>query len=188
MSPKLSRSTVPSVTVFSINVLDLLAAAEGDSDPNLVTRQTGRAVRALIEAELARRPPGSVCMIDFRGVGVLDYSCADEVAARVRATASSVVVFRCTQDRHADQLGTVLEHHSLAAVAETGPGRFQLLGRVEAHTRSAWQALEEAGIGSNSDGLPTEPPAGYGALAADGLAFRCERSGAYHAFSSILSK
>ena len=46
---------------------------------NLVTRPTGRAVRSQIE-HLIERSQRSLTVIDFTHVGMIDFSCADEVA------------------------------------------------------------------------------------------------------------
>ena len=45
---------------------------------NLVTRPTGAAVRAQIEALLADARERSLTVIDFSHVGMIDFSCADE--------------------------------------------------------------------------------------------------------------
>jgi hypothetical protein len=50
---------------------------------NLVTRPTGAAVRAQIEALLADARERSLTVIDFSHVGMIDFSCADEVVAKL---------------------------------------------------------------------------------------------------------
>ena len=51
---------------------------------DLVTRPTGRFVRAYIERALASVPDAvAVTRIDFTGVGCIDYSCADEIVAKL---------------------------------------------------------------------------------------------------------
>ncbi|TFG61608.1 MAG: hypothetical protein E4H28_08655, partial [Gemmatimonadales bacterium] len=49
----------------------------------LVTRHTGRAVRLSIERLVDERSGPSLTVIDFRDVAVIDFSCADEVVARL---------------------------------------------------------------------------------------------------------
>lgn len=182
-------ATRPRVT--SIDVRELLSRIGGHGDPHLVTRPTGKAVRALIEAELRKMGPGTLCVIDLCGVVVLDFSCADEVAAQVRATASGILlVFRCAGEAHLDQLSTVLAHQKLTAVAEVGPGRFCLLGQVDEPTDGAWSELER--VGAVRAGRPPQPPSSslehlLAVLADAGLAFQCRRSGSYHALSRFLS-
>ena len=50
---------------------------------NLVTRPTGAAVRGEIEAQLAELAGRSVNVIDLSHVTLLDYSCADEIVAKL---------------------------------------------------------------------------------------------------------
>lgn len=169
-----------------IDVRELLAEVGCDSDPHLVTRPIGQAVRYLIEARLAGLSPQTVCVIDLRGVVVLDFSGADEVAARVKARATNLLlVFRCAAASHAEQLGTVLSDHALAAVAETDAGTFQLLGEVQATHHGAWRELERLGsLCLAADGHP--PASSLDSLAEAGLAFKCDVSGTYHALSTLL--
>ena len=53
---------------------------------NLVTRPTGRAVRMGVESQLADLDPADkacLSVLDFSQVQVLDYSCADEIVAKL---------------------------------------------------------------------------------------------------------
>src|SRR2546426_1621339 len=52
---------------------------------DLVTRPTGRVVRERIERAIAGSSVGeiTVARIDFTGVGCIDYSCADEIVAKL---------------------------------------------------------------------------------------------------------
>src|SRR2546426_8507015 len=53
---------------------------------DLVTRPTGRVVRERIEQAIAGRERTgevTVARMDFTGVGCIDYSCADEIVAKL---------------------------------------------------------------------------------------------------------
>ena len=50
---------------------------------NLVTRSTGAAVRRCIELELAALPADETATLDFSHIGVMDFSCADEIVAKL---------------------------------------------------------------------------------------------------------
>lgn len=62
---------------------------------DLVTRPTGRAVRENIERHLA---PGTIAVMDFTGVGCLDYSCADEIVAKLVRDKVKVLLLRGLTD------------------------------------------------------------------------------------------
>ncbi len=119
---------------------------------NLVTRPTGAAVRTQIEALLADARVRSLTVIDFSHVGMIDFSCADEVVAKLllrnveaeRAPREAYFLFRGVNDDHWDAIETVLERHGLALVLETADGA-RIVGTLEERERTAWQAVYQLG-------------------------------------------
>ena len=137
---------------------------------DLVTRPTGAAVRDGIERQLAELGERTLTVIDFSHVGLLDYSCADEIvakllmrhcaelperaqaddrssagAARERERHDAYFLFRGVSDSHLDAIETVLERHGLAIVAQVDDGSVMLVGEVEESERRAWEALQRLG-------------------------------------------
>lgn len=113
---------------------------------NLVTRPTGAAVRNQIEARVGRDRAGAVTIIDFSHVGLLDFSCADEVVAKLLLSADErgedvYYLFRGISESHLDAIDAVLERHGLALVVQLADGAASLHGAVNAGERSAWEAL-----------------------------------------------
>lgn len=97
---------------------------------DLVTRPTGRAVRERIEAFLgAPEPePAPIAVIDFTGVGCLDYSCADEIVAKLLRDRVRVLVLRGMTDAHRDAIEPVLETAGLVAFAADPDGALVPVG------------------------------------------------------------
>src|SRR4051794_14139319 len=121
---------------------------------NLVTRPTGAAVRAQIEALLADARERSLTVIDFSHVGMIDFSCADEVVAKLllryapaeRTDREAYFLFRGVTDDHWDAIEAVLERHGLALVLEGGAGeRARIVGTVNDRERVAWDKVYELG-------------------------------------------
>ena len=114
---------------------------------NLVTRPTGAAVRTQIELQL-QSSQRSLTVIDFSHVSMIDFSCADEVIAKLLLRASgdreAYFVFRGVTDDHWDAIETVLERHGLALVIERD-GEVELVGVVEDDERRAFQAIKRRG-------------------------------------------
>lgn len=119
---------------------------------NLVTRPTGRAIRLGVESQIGELRPqtGAVCLstLDFAQVRVLDYSCADEVVAklllRFLATdrpAEAYFMVCGMGEHHREAVESVLERHGLLLVVEEPPCSFQLLGPCDPFERACWQAL-----------------------------------------------
>lgn len=114
---------------------------------NLVTRPTGAAVRTQIEL-LLRASRRSLTVIDFSQVSMIDFSCADEVIAklvlRYGAEHDAYFVFRGMTEDHWDAIETVLERHGLALVVEREEG-IDLVGVLDERERRAWQAIKRRG-------------------------------------------
>lgn len=142
-----------------IDVSHVLRRCVCDLYSNLVTRPTGVAVRTEIE-QLIEAAPGerTLTVIDFTNVGLLDFSCADEIVAKLLlrqpAGGEGYFVFRGVSESHLDAIEAVLERHGLALVAEhAGDGRAHLVGVVDDGERSAWElasrgVLEPAALGA----------------------------------------
>jgi hypothetical protein len=142
-----------------IDVSVVLRGTVCDLYSNLVTRSTGAAVRAGIEEQLAEVGGRTLTVIDFSHVGLLDYSCADEIVAKLLirhcrgvngAAATDAAadgtaperffLFRGISEGHHDAIEAVLQHHGLALVAEAPEGPL-LLGAVDDGEREAWNVV-----------------------------------------------
>ncbi len=55
----------------------------GNGSKDLVTRPSGQAIRERIEQDIEKEHDGSVIALDFSKIGVIDYSCADEIVAKL---------------------------------------------------------------------------------------------------------
>ncbi len=66
-----------------IKLTEMYRIVCGAGDVHLVTRETGRKIRAETARRLAGMDEGGVMTVDFTGVGVIDYSCADEFLAKL---------------------------------------------------------------------------------------------------------
>lgn len=125
----------------------------------LVTRHTGRAVRLSIERLVDERSGPSLTVIDFREVAVIDFSCADEVVARLlhdtlarpKDAARHYFLLDGMEEEHMDPVSSALERRGLAVAARTVEHRPVLLGRIEAEARGVWDALSRAGRAGATD-------------------------------------
>jgi hypothetical protein len=118
---------------------------------NLVTRPTGRAVRAAIEREIARTPGICLSVLDLSQVGVLDFSCADEVIAKLLyryrrpdRPAEAFFVLRGVSEHHREPIEAVLRRHKLLLVALEADGP-ALWGQAPARLRMTWDWLGQLG-------------------------------------------
>jgi hypothetical protein len=125
---------------------------------NLITRPTGRAIRMGVESQIAEMEPERelcISVLDFSQVRVLDYSCADEIVAKLLLRyaksdrpGEAYFVVRGMQEHHEEAIEAVLERHRLLLAAETDAGVSRLLGPSDAVQRACWAALVEHGRSS----------------------------------------
>lgn len=135
-----------------IDVAQLVQRSVASLYSHLVTRPTGRAVRLAIESQLLEAGDPSVSVIDFSEVTILDYSCADEVVARLIKAylqddrpRDAFFLFRGVQEWHQEPIEVVLERQSLAAVIQPAEGPVQLVGTVSSTERDVWFEVERLG-------------------------------------------
>ncbi len=114
---------------------------------DLVTRPTGAAVRKCIQTELAALSEGDVALLDFSQIGMMDYSCADEVVAKLllavagQEAHAGYIVFHGITDAHLEAIEDVLHHHGLALVVQFADGGARLVGAVTDQERSIWESV-----------------------------------------------
>ncbi len=131
--------------------------------PYLVTRHTGRAVRLSIEGLVSEQGTLSLTVLDFGDVSVIDFSCADEVVAklllrsveRTNEAQQRFYVFRGVSQHHLDPMESALRRRGLAAAAQGPSGEPFLIGDVEPAASRLWLALCEAGRASAGDLAPS---------------------------------
>lgn len=134
--------------IHHIDLGTVLRRTVCDLYSDLVTRPTGAAVRTGIEQQLEEAGDRTLTVIDFSQVGLLDFSCADEIVAKLllrycadEPPRDAYFIFRGVSDSHLDAIETVLERHGLAIVAQMDDGPVALVGAVADGERLAWEAL-----------------------------------------------
>ena len=106
-----------------IDVHSVLQESSAGVYTDLVTRPTGRVVREGIQRVFAAG--GGVPILarmDFNGVGCMDYSCADEIVARLVREWPAVLLLRNLTDGHREAIQPVLAAHGLAVLVELPDG------------------------------------------------------------------
>jgi hypothetical protein len=137
--------------IQTIHIGHLLRETVTSPYRNLVTRPTGAAVRTRIQEALAQSGCRTA-LLDFSGIELLDFSCADEVVAKLLLADAArgdhfVVLQGLREDQH-EAIEHVLTHHRLA-IAAVSPGHEhdepRLLGWVTADARAAFRCICELG-------------------------------------------
>jgi hypothetical protein len=182
----------------SIDVGHLVRRNVASLYSSLVTRPTGQAVRLAIENVLAEESgPFSLSIIDLSQVTIIDFSCADEVVAKLllryladERPKDAFFIFRGLKELHRGPIEVVLERQALATVAELEDGPFQLMGMVSGEEGQVWQTLEELGVLAEGDMeslLSTlEAKEALNSLVQRRLVFRNPLTGDFRSLSSLM--
>jgi hypothetical protein len=144
--------------IHYIDVSSVLRRTVCDLYSNLVTRSTGMAVRREIETALAVLPDPSLTIIDFSHVGLLDFSCADEVVGKLLASIyqgpgrrEAYVLVRGARDAHLEAIEAVLERYGLAVTVEDADGRSRVVGALEEQQLKAFELVSARGVVTPAD-------------------------------------
>jgi len=138
---------------LSIDVGMVLHGLNSSPSPYLVTRTTGRDVRGVIEEKLSKVKTPVLSRIDFTAIEVMDFSCADEVVARllvrfidISRPQEAFFILSGLLPNHQDPVAEVLERQGTLAVAQDNGGSLELLGNVSSKEEKIWQFIETKGI------------------------------------------
>jgi hypothetical protein len=134
--------------IQTIRLNDVLRETDARPLRDLVTRPTGAAIRGrILQAMDTTQHPTT--RLDFSEVGFLDFSCADEIVAKLLRDcgAEHYLVLWHLDDVQAEAIDHVLERQGLAVVAVPRGGSPLVLGAASAELRLAFRAVLEGGPG-----------------------------------------
>jgi len=142
-----------------IDVSSVLRTTVSSLYSNLVTRPTGAAVRLGIEHQLDEIGDRALAILDFSHVRLLDFSCADEIVAKLLLQYVSLdmqrrevyFLFYGMSESHMDAIETVLQRHSLALVTQLADGNPCLLGVIDDDQRRIWETMRQLGSADPSE-------------------------------------
>jgi len=121
----------------------------GSSD--LVTRQSGQMIRNRIEIDIAKEEDGAVIAFDFTEVGIIDYSCADEIVAKLISRLLSgeygnrYFILTGLNENQEENIEVALERKGLAIISEKKNGEKILLGSLNNYLRETLELIIKEG-------------------------------------------
>jgi hypothetical protein len=135
--------------IHTIRLDRILQGAVATPYRDLVTRPTGAAVRGRVEDAMAEAHC-LTALLDFSAVGLLDFSCADEIVAKLLQRSQSagdryVLLVGLSEDQ-SEAIDHVLTHHGMMCAVVTAIGEPPvLLGDCSNEVRAAFRHLHETG-------------------------------------------
>jgi hypothetical protein len=121
----------------------------GSSD--LVTRTSGQVIRRRLEKDIEKEKNGEVIALDFSKVGIIDYSCADEVIAKLISRllggeyGDKYILLTGLNDTQKENIEVALERKDLAVMAEIKNGGKVLLGNLNNYLKETLQFIVKKG-------------------------------------------
>jgi hypothetical protein len=126
--------TVKTEEKATYDLYKLLKEELRNGSNNLVTRPSGEKIRQRIERDMEKEPGGAVIALDFSKIGVIDYSCADEIIAKLVSRLLSgeygdkYLLLTGLNDNQKENIEVALERKDLAVSAEMRDGKRAVLG------------------------------------------------------------
>lgn len=114
----------------------LLEDVLGNGSKDLVTRPSGQEIRERLERDIAKEPNGSVVALDFSKIGIIDYSCADEIVTKLVSRllageyGDKYLVLAGLNENQKENIEVAIERRDLASIAEMRDGRRVVLGNL----------------------------------------------------------
>lgn len=121
----------------------------GSSD--LVTRNSGQVIRERIEQDIAKEKDGETIALDFSKIGVIDYSCADEIVAKLISRLVSneygdkYIVLTGLNENQKENIEVALERKDLAVMAEMKDGKKILIGSLNNYLQATLNFISKKG-------------------------------------------
>ncbi|MBM4136746.1 MAG: DUF4325 domain-containing protein [Nitrospira sp.] len=129
------------------NLYNILKEELKNGSSDLVTRPSGQVIRERIERDIALEKDGEVIALDFSRVGIIDYSCADEVVAKLVSRLLSgeygdkYIVLTGLNENQKENIEVALERKELAIMAEMRDRKKVLLGSLNNYLKETLQFI-----------------------------------------------
>jgi hypothetical protein len=138
------------------NLYKLLKEELKNGSSDLVTRKSGQVIRERIERDIANEKGGEVIALDFSKIGVIDYSCADEIVAKLisRLTGGEYgdkyIVLTGLNENQKENIEVALERKDLSVMAEMD-GEKILIGSLHDYLKETLDLILDKGKVTGSE-------------------------------------
>ncbi len=122
--------------MITLSLYKLLKEELQNGSADLVTRQSGQIIRNRIEKEIENAKDGEIVVLDFSNTGIIDYSCSDEIIAKLVSRLLSgeygdkYIILLGLNENHKENIEVALERKELAVMAQMNDSKILLLGSL----------------------------------------------------------
>jgi hypothetical protein len=139
------------------NLYKLLKEELKNGSSDLVTRQSGQVIRERVEKDIEKEKDGEIIALDFSKIGIIDYSCADEVVAKLISRLLSgeygdkYIVLTGLNENQKENIEVALDRKELAVMAQMNNGKKILLGNLNNYLKETLNFILKKGKITASD-------------------------------------
>ena len=133
------------------NLKNILKQELENGSSDLVTRRSGQGMRNRIEKYLGQEKAGAVVALDFSNIGIIDYSCADEIIAKLISRllggeyGEKYIILTGLNENQKENIEVALERKELAVPARMEDGRQILIGSLNNYLRETLDFIMKTG-------------------------------------------
>ena len=143
--------------MITYNLYKILKEELKNGSSDLVTRPSGQVIRNRIEKDMENEKDGEIIALDFSKIGIIDYSCADEVVAKLISRLLSgeygdkYIVLTGLNENQRENIEVALERKELAVIAQMKNGKKALLGDLNNYLKETLNLILKKGKITASD-------------------------------------
>ncbi|HKZ57050.1 MAG TPA: DUF4325 domain-containing protein [Thermodesulfovibrionales bacterium] len=143
--------------MITYNLYKILKEELKNGSSDLVTRPSGQVIRTRIEKDMENEKDGEIIALDFSKIGIIDYSCADEVVAKLISRLLSgeygdkYIVLTGLNENQRENIEVALERKELAVMAQMKNGKKVLLGNLNNYLKETLNLILKKGKITASD-------------------------------------
>lgn len=129
------------------NLYKLLKEELKNGSNDLVTRPSGQIIRERIERDIVKEEEGAVIALDFSKIGIIDYSCADEIAAKLISRllggeyGDKYIMLTGLNENQKENIEVALERKDLAVMARMKDGKKILMGSLNNYLKETLNVI-----------------------------------------------
>ena len=135
--------------MIKYNLYKILKEELKNGSSDLVTRPSGQVIRERIERDIVKVGDRVVVVLDFSKIGVIDYSCADEIVAKLVSRllggeyGDKYILLTGLNENQKENIEVALERKGLAIMAKTRNNKKILLGNINNYLKQTLDLILE---------------------------------------------
>ena len=137
--------------MLNYDLYNLLKQELKNGSNDLVTRPSGQVIRERIERDIKKEKDGEVVALDFAKIGIIDYSCADEIVAKLISRLISgeygdrYIILTGLNENQKENIEVALEKKDLAVMARMKDGSSLVLGTLNNYLKETLNLILKKG-------------------------------------------